>query len=676
MISPPANNKRGEKIMNKLTSAKLISMVILLILVSLLVGWSTTTVAAGENAKTPSRDVLSVPLPQGPTDPADLEAFWDEYMEKTMEELHIAGAAVSIVKDGELFFTKGYGYADLENGIPVDPEQTGFRIGSTTKLFTWTAVMQLYEQGKLNLDADVNSYIDFKIPDTYSEPITLKHLLTHTSGLEQRWYEFLIHDPDDMIPAGEFLASHIPTRVRPPCELAGYSNYNTNLAGYIVARVSDMPYDQYIQENILEPLGMKYTTVAAVPSPEMEKLQSVGYTYQEGTFQVYPDYWAQPGTVPSAGAQASAGDMGRFMIAHLQDGRYSDENIADTRILEEATTQQMHSTLFTYDPRLMGITYGFIENSHNGQRTIGHYGGSLEMNSGLLLLPDQNMGLFVAFNSTGGAEVTTQHLGFMDAFYDHFYPAPEVESIEPPADFSERAGRFTGTYRTTAGAITTSEKFMAQEFTISDPGDDTLLFSTPHFGDYQFVEMAPLFFREVDGELVMVFGEDDRGRITHMVFDLAPMWSFEKMNWYETLSFTLVMFGVCLLIFLSLIITLLIGSIRDRLQGRGRQSLPGGVKTARWIAVGICILNIVFVPATMQTGSPINLFGISLIYRLVLGLPVLAAVLTVSALVYTVLAWKDSYWGVVGRAHYTLVTLAALAFIWVLNIQNMLGWKF
>ena len=126
---------------------------------------------------------------QGPTDPAELEAFLDELLAKDMEEYHIAGAAVSVVKDGKLFFAKGYGYADLEKGIPVDPEQTIFRIGSIGKMFTWTAVMQLVEQGKLDLDADVNTYLDFRIPDTYPQPITLKHLMTHTSGFEDRWLE-------------------------------------------------------------------------------------------------------------------------------------------------------------------------------------------------------------------------------------------------------------------------------------------------------------------------------------------------------------------------------------------------------------------------------------------------------------------------------------------------------
>src|SRR5687767_13075293 len=118
-----------------------LSMPILFTLVMLLsiVGSAT----AQENGATSGKNIPIAPSQQGPTDPAELEAFLDELFGRQMEEYHIAGAAVSVVKDGELFFAKGYGYADLENGIPVDPKQTGFRIGSVTKLFTWTAVMQL-----------------------------------------------------------------------------------------------------------------------------------------------------------------------------------------------------------------------------------------------------------------------------------------------------------------------------------------------------------------------------------------------------------------------------------------------------------------------------------------------------------------------------------------------------
>ena len=357
---------------------------------------------AQENKAAPGRNVPTAPSqPQGPTDPAELEAFLDELFGKEMEENHIAGAAVSVVKDGKLFFAKGYGYADLENGIPVDPEQTIFRIGSVGKLFTWTAVMQLVEQGKLDLDADINTYLDFRIPDTYPQPITLKHLMTHTSGFEDRLLESVVSDANDLVPAREWLVSHMPARVRPPGDVAAYSNYNAMLAGYIVARVSGQPYDQYIQEHILNPLGMVHSTAQSPIPPDLRAHASVGYTYVDGAFQAFPDYIGQPAALPSGVHQASVTDMARFMIAHLQDGRYSDANIAEARILKETTAQQMHSTLYTPDPRLLGTAYGFFDFSDNGQRTLGHSGYAPPMHSLLLLLPDQNLGVFVVYNSDG-----------------------------------------------------------------------------------------------------------------------------------------------------------------------------------------------------------------------------------------------------------------------------------
>ena len=367
---------------------------------------------AQEDSLSPGGNVPAAPSPAlGPTDPAELEAFLDELFAEQMDEYHIAGAAVSVVKDGQLFFAKGYGYADLENGIPVDPEQTIFRIGSVGKTFTWTAVMQLVEQGKLDLDADVNTYLDFRIPDTYPQPITLRHLLTHTSGLEDRWYGSVVSDPKDVVPAREFLVSHMTARVRPP-GYAGYSNYNAVLAGYIVARVSGQPYDDYIQENILDPLGMLHSTARSSVPPGLRPFASVGYTYADGLFQAFPDYTTQPAGLPSGGHQATVTDMARFMIAHLQDGRYSDANIPEARILKEATAQQMHITQYTPDPRLLGTTYGFFDFSDNGQRTLGHSGYSPPMHSLLLLLPDQDLGVFVAYDTEGGGELTNQHVGF------------------------------------------------------------------------------------------------------------------------------------------------------------------------------------------------------------------------------------------------------------------------
>ena len=332
------------------------SMTLILALVILLsmAGTATAQTAA-------DKPVSAAPSQQGPTDPAELEAFMDDLLGRQMEDHHIAGAAVSVVKDGKLFFAKGYGYANLEKGIPVDPEQTSFRIGSVTKLFTWTAVMQLVEQGKLDLDADINTYLDFRIPDTYPQPITLKHLLTHTPGFEDRFFEVLASDADDLTPPRQWLVSHMPARVRPPGDCAAYSNYGTALAGYIVARVSGQPYDQYIQEHILSPLGMVHSTAQSPIPPHMHAHASTGYTYVDGALQAFPDYLGQPALVPGAGISASATDMARFMIAHLQSGAYADADIANARILKESTAQQMHSTVYAHDPRLLGTAYGFFD---------------------------------------------------------------------------------------------------------------------------------------------------------------------------------------------------------------------------------------------------------------------------------------------------------------------------
>jgi len=617
---------------------------------------------------------------QGPTDPAEMEAFMDDLFTQQMDEYHVAGAAVAVVKDGQLFFTKGYGYADVENKIPVDPEQTIFRIGSVGKVFTWTAVMQLVEQGKLDLDTDVNTYLDFHIPDTYHQPITLKHLMTHTSGFDDRWLESLVSDDSELMSVREWLVSNMPGPVRPPGEAAGYSNYNAMLAGYIVARVSGKSYEEYMQEHIFTPLGMTHSSSQSPIKENLSTNLSVGYVYENGVFQAFPNYTAQPALLPSGGHQMSVTDMARFMIAHLQGGFYGDAS-TEMRILEESTARQMQNTLYTPDPRLLGMAYGFADMSDNGQRTLGHEGFSPPMQSQLLLLPDQHLGIFVVFNSDA-RELTTQHFGLQRAFFDHYYPAPVVEPIQPPADFAERADRFVGLYHLASSNSTTPEKIMGLfgYFTleISDPGDGTLL--VPIQGvEMRFVEVEPLYFRQVDGPFAIVFREDDKGRITHMFTDIMPQYALVKLNWYEMPGFNMILAQICVLIFLSMLPVAVIRALRNRHLGGHRKPDSRGARLAYRVILGICLLNLLFlvgVALKWPPTQPSELHGIVLTTTIAVGLGVLAAVLTPAALIFTVLTWKDRYWGVTFRAYYTLVTVAAVAFVWFLNYWNWLGWRY
>jgi hypothetical protein len=383
--------------------------------------------------------------------------------------------------------------------------------------------------------------------------------------------------------------------------------------------------------------------------------------------------------LPAGGHVSSVTDMAHFLIAHLQDGRYSDANIGEGRIFENGTALQMHSTLFTPVPHLLGTAYGLFDITDNGQRALGHNGDDLGFKSLLLLMPDQNLGVFVAYNSETAFNLVNQHLGFQRAFFDHYYPAPAVAPIQPPADFADRSSRFEGSYRVTRMSYTTLEKFMAftggGDVEVSAPGDGTLLWKTG-WGTWQFVEVEPLYFRMVDSNFSIAFREDDRGRITHLFSDLTPMYTFEKIAWYETAGFNMALFAGCILVFLSVIVVAAVGALRNRRHSRDPQPESRGSRTARWIILGICILNLLFVVGAFQWNNPKPMFGVATAFKFVLGLGVFSAALTAGALVYTVLAWKNSYWGTLSRLHYTLVTVAALANVWFLNYWNLLGWRY
>ena len=626
---------------------------------------------------TPAPTVNTVAQSEGLTDPKELEAFLTPLMADLMESNHIPGGALAVVKDGQLFFTQGYGYADLERHTPATADTTVFRVGSVSKVFTWTAVMQLVEQGKLDLNADVNTYLsNFQIPATFPEPITLAHLMTHTAGFEDQIVNATIYTSEEGYrPLPEFLANKMPARIFPAGQIVAYSNYGTALAGEIVAEVSGEPFEQYIANHILEPLEMNHSTFLQPLPSELAQTAAVGYAVdEEGVPHAGPFEFLL--VRPAGALSATATDMAHFMIAHLQDGRYGDQ-----RILQVASAQDMRRQHYAFDPRLPGMTRGFAEAYRNDIHLVFHMGTTDRSSSLLAMLPDQKVGIFMTFNSYIRS---TPRQAFLNTILDHYYPVSAPPAVNPPADSAQRAATFNGSYLSTQRAETNWGKLAAVMFAkISVTGNPDGTLAVDAFRDRdgvpkRWVEVAPVLFREVDGQSYLAFSADGQGRITTMFYGDQPIVAFQKVAWYQDPLTHLIGLGLALLVFLATVVVWPRGALLKRVR-RKETSFTRLERWGRYLAGGLTLVNLVVVglvvsvllgdDSAMQFGYPVDLTIAGI-------LALVSSVGAFAVLACSAGAWRQRAWGIAGRLHYTLVAVTALYFVWYLNEVNLLVLRF
>jgi CubicO group peptidase (beta-lactamase class C family) len=341
---------------------------------------------------------------------ADLDAWLDGYMPYALKSGAIPGAVVVVVKDGQPLTMRGFGYSDLKAQKPVDPELTLFRPGSVSKLFTWTAVMQLVQAGKLNLDADINTYLDFKIPPKGGKPITLRNVMTHTAGFAETAKYLIDFGEKKPKPLGQILSRWVPDRIYAPGEMPAYSNYAASVAGYIVERVSGEPFDAYVQRHIFAPAGMAHSSFDQPLPPALRPLLSKAYKF--GTEEPQP--YEVIGMAPAGALSSSGADMGRFMIAHLNH-----------TLINPATAQLMYSNANKPYPDLPAMALGFYHEDRNGLNIVGHGGDTVFFHSDLHLFLDKNVGLYISMNSlgkNGAGHALREEL--LQQFADRYYPAP------------------------------------------------------------------------------------------------------------------------------------------------------------------------------------------------------------------------------------------------------------
>jgi CubicO group peptidase (beta-lactamase class C family) len=611
--------------------------------------------ASAEIQRRAAHGAEPVALPDRALESRELEIFLDGMMAAQFSAHKLAGAAVVVVKDGAVLLSKGYGYADLERRTSVDPLQTRFTVGSISKVIIWTAVMQLVEQGRLDLDADVNRYLlRFKLPDTFAAPVTMRHLLTHTAGFEEVGAPFAAQDASKYSSLGEFLADHMPARVLPPPrDLAHatrpYSNWGALLAAHVVECISNRSFAQYAAENILVPLGMRNSVFADARSETLAH-RAQGYVYRQGEMSGALEDMAPSG--PAGGMIATADDIGKLMLAHLQGGR-----LGDARILEERTIRLMQQRGAQASDALDGMALGFMDGRRNGRRILRHDGSTQYTHSELMLVPDAGLGLFVVYNSQDGGYARRE---FVRAFVDRYLPATRP-AVAAKDDDLQPLAQYAGAYRSERRSFTTFEKLLGSlPLRVTPMTSGALL-----LGGEQWTPIAQDIFQNPLGERVVF--QRTRGRINgfSLKSSLVPV---RRIEWFQDPRWHAV--GVLLILI----------SAGAAVQGAfGKKNI--GSSAQKRVKTFLGLLGVLIIVTTLLLGS---VFAAGLATIMTQGVParlfvgvatgLAAAGLTlVLSLVIVVMAKKQRSMN--GLVLPSVHCACALLFVVLLHYWNLLGWR-
>ena len=601
---------------------------------------------------------------------ADVGAFLDGFMPMQLERENIAGAVVLVVKDGRVLFAKGYGYSDVDKKTPVTVDATLFRPGSISKLFTWTAVMQLVEQGKLDLDKDINAYLDFKIPATEPQPITLRHILTHRPGFEEQIKDLFGKEGAPFATLKDHLMEHMPERIFPAGTTPAYSNYGASLAGYIVERVSGRAFNDYAAERIFRPLGMTRSTFVQPLPADLKPLMSSGYT--EGSGKAKPFELIEE--APAGGLSATAADLSRFMLAHLQDGM-----LDNVRILRPETARQMHARQSGLSPSLNGMCLGFYEESRNGLRIIGHGGDTVYFHSDMHLIPEAGIGFFVSYNSRGKGELSPR-TALWNHFLDRYFPFTPPAADRPAgaaADAKTVAGRYFSSRRSQTNFLRVSylqDELMVAPESNGDIKVDALKDFSGQVKKWQ--EISPLVYRAVNGQELLAFQRDDQGRM-QMVPNF-PAVVYQRASPLQDSKFIMPLIIACLAIMALTLVFWPIGALARR-HYHQRLELDQYQLSARlWIRL-VCALNIIFVLGMFATFANADIADLSEKLDLRINAIQVVGVLGVIGLLLVIIAcwrsWSDRSVGTGAKLWNVLVLLACGGFVWFVLYWNLLDFR-
>ncbi|MDX1436332.1 MAG: serine hydrolase [Anaerolineales bacterium] len=591
---------------------------------------------------------------------------WDPFFEEQMKNFGVHGAVMVMVQDGQIVFAKGYGYADAEAGTPLDPETTILRAGSIAKTVTAVAVMQLAERGQIDLDADVNDYLEgYKVPGTFPQPVTARHLINMTAGFDTRWVGIRAGGPESIIPLEEYLQERMPPRVLPPGEVRRYNDHEVALAGYLVEQVSGMPFEEYARTNIFAPLDMDSSSFLL--SPEASANAARGYPVDSGPEGAYPLSFYYLNTAPGSGFNTTATDIGRYMSAHLQPEVAGSASAG--LVLSQESMQRMHDDTFRYHPLLPGQANTFDERFLDGKRYLRKQGGAPGMHNNMILLTDQGMGFYLFYNSDGTGLRNRWADAVLEAYLAPLSGEPASELTGYGPDLAEAPISFDGDFlemsdTTSESTIVKLQALMAPDgwVRVAAQNERKLLVN-----GRELVEVEPGVFQDASSGGYTAFKAGPDGRAA---FLYRHRTAYERVPWSETPAVQLALLGAAVLIFLSGLAAGVIALFRRR-PGRGLAGLVSGISLLFLVGLGVSLLPLALYHDVWSFSQEP-----SWQLRAVLALPIIAGVFAIALLSQTVLAWRRSRFSRSIRIHNTLVLAGFVGFLYFLQVWNLLGWRF
>ncbi len=602
----------------------------------------------------------------GITTREEFEKFAESWMEEKLPANHIPGAVLVIVKDGAPLFAKGYGVAELESQRPMDPDKTVLRVASISKLFTATAVMQALEKDLVDMNTDIRTYIEPDLMSYYPTPVNLHQLLTHSAGVGDKFVGQTFKNAHDLLQHRVYLEEQLAKPLAPPGYIVNYSNHGISLAAHVVERVTGLNFEEYCRNNIFGPLEMADSTF--IPSDDLMGDAATGYKHIFGGYRVLPLRHWRP--YPASSLVTTGSDIGRFMMAHLNDGSLQSPGADLAEIFSEKTAKIMHRRQFTMHPRISGMAYGFWERVENGQRLLWHSGHMPGHRTGLFLIPSEKLGIFI-YNNTE-FRLFDQ---FIEDFLDQFYPAEAKNPIlnRGSDDLSRYAGAYRHNWypRRTFGKIVAFHGIQGQQLNVKPSRHNRSLL----IDGKEYQRVVANLFKSDDDDKYAAFWETPEGKPV-MLYQ-GGMLTYHRLRWYQRVE---IHYVLSILGSLTFVISFCAWIRMIRKTGISiNRNAASSIGVVRLSAGLICVFYFTFLigfAVLVSAGAYEMIQEIHLSLKIMLAMPLLACAASAVLFITLPVTWNIPQLSSNEKVLYSVILVNSLVVAWILNYWNLLGYRF